>query len=94
VCVISASCSRPETHTVTIENQKYSPVSVTAAPGDTVLFINKDLVPHTVSALGVKGFDSGLIAAGGEWKLEAKSPGTFAYHCLLHPEMQGSVVVK
>ena len=80
------------THEVTIEGMKFEPAVVTVRPGDTVVWRNKDVVPHTATANGV--FDSKEIAAGKRWSWSARKPGRHAYVCTYHPGMQGTVVVQ
>ncbi|TFZ07605.1 cupredoxin domain-containing protein [Ramlibacter humi] len=80
------------THTVTIENMKFQPEALQVKKGDQVIWLNKDLVPHTATAAGK--FDSGAIASGKSWRWTAKSAGTVAYVCTYHPGMKGSVTVK
>lgn len=38
-------------------------------------------------------FDSGLLAAGRRFAHTFDRAGTFAYLCVLHPQMRGSVIV-
>src|SRR5947207_1268204 len=58
-------------HKVVIEAMQYSPAVIEAAPGDTVVWTNKDPFPHTVTSSGAQshGFDSGDIAPDRSWKL-------------------------
>lgn len=77
---------------VTIEGMKFDPAVVTVRPGDTVVWHNKDVVPHTATATGT--FDSKEIAAGKRWSWTARKPGRHAYVCTYHPGMQGTVVVE
>jgi len=82
-----------KTHTVTIENVQYGDRSLSVQRGDRIVWINKDLVPHTVSAdSGV--FDSGDLPAGARWAYTAKAPGTFGYHCRYHPTMVAQLIVQ
>ena len=60
--------------------------------GDTVVWVNKDPFPHTVTAAGA--FDSHDIPAGASWKYVARKPGDFAYICTLHPNMKGTLTVQ
>ena len=60
--------------------------------GDTVVWINKDPFPHTVTAKGV--FDSHAMAAGRSWTYTARKAGEFAYICTLHPTMKGTLKVE
>jgi plastocyanin len=82
----------PATHTVVIEDTAYAPAILTVKRGDTVVWINKDMYPHTVTAKGV--FDSHSIAVNGSWKYTAREAGEFAYICTLHPTMKGTLKVE
>jgi len=79
-------------HTVVIEGTNYVPATLTVKRGDTVVWINKDPFPHTVTAKGV--FDSHDIAAGRSWKYTARKAGEFAYICTLHPTMKATLKVE
>ena len=52
------------THTVTMAGMKFMPASLSVTKGDTVIWVNEDLVPHTATASNA-AFDSGAIPAGG-----------------------------
>ena len=80
------------THTVVIEAVKYTPESITVKHGDTVVWINKDPFPHTVTAKGV--FDSHVILPGRFWKYTPRKAGEYAYVCTLHPTMKGMLNVE
>jgi len=78
--------------TIQIAGFAFSPASVSVPAGTTVAWTNADSAPHTVTALD-GSFDSGIFDPGGGFAWEFTSPGTFAYQCALHPQMQGEVVV-
>jgi plastocyanin len=80
-------------HTVVIENMQFNPPQLTVHPGDRIVWVNKDLFPHTVTADG-KVFDSGSIAADASWGYLAAKKGSFAYNCTFHPTMQGRITVE
>ena len=79
-------------HTVAIDGTNYAPATLTVKRGDTVVWINKDPFPHTVTAKGA--FDSRDISAGRSWKYTASKTGEFAYICTLHPTMKGTLKVE
>jgi plastocyanin len=89
----SQSATGARTHSVTIENMQFSPATLTVHRGDRIVWVNKDLFPHTVTATN-KVFDSGAIAAGGSWTYVANKVGEFPYGCIFHPTMQGSLTVQ
>jgi plastocyanin len=80
------------THTVVIEAVSYKPETLTVNRGDTVIWVNKDPFPHTVTAKGL--FDSHSIDAGKSWKYTTKKAGEFSYICTFHPNMKGTLTVK
>ena len=79
--------------TVNIVNMAFSPGSISIGTGTTVTWYNGDTTVHTVTA-DDNSFNSGNIAVGGRYSKQFSTAGTFAYHCTLHPEMKGTVVVK
>lgn len=81
------------THTVSIKGFAFSPPRLAVAVGDTVGFVNGDLVVHTVTGDTAR-WDSGDLAAGRRWKVVTKSKGRLEYHCELHPTMKGTIVVE
>lgn len=68
-----------------------APASVKA--GAKVEVRNEDSTAHTVTA-DDGSFDAGEIAASGEGSFTAPSaPGTYAFHCNIHPSMKAELVV-
>lgn len=78
---------------VTIENYAYQPDPITIALGTTVVWTNRDEVQHTVVS-NDKLFLSPELEANQHFEFTFKKAGTFPYHCSLHPEMKGEVIVK
>lgn len=87
-----AATAVAETHTVTIVGMAFEPATLTVRRGDTVVWRNQDVVPHTATAPG--SFDSGLIAAAASWSWTAARAGRFDYVCSYHPGMKAAVVVQ
>jgi tyrosinase len=77
---------------VTIVDFDFDPAELSIAPGTNVVWINQGAAPHTVTA-DDGSFDSGQLEPGGTFTQLFDSEGTFAYHCEIHPNMVGSVVV-
>lgn len=90
--IVTAS-ARPVVHTVVIEGTRYEPQALTVRAGDTVVWINRDFFPHTVTAQA-GGFDSKAIATGKSWKYVARKAGVFPYICTLHPTMKATLRVE
>ncbi len=86
----SATAVRPVVH---IRNFAYVPDTITVAAGQSVLFVQDDQTPHTVTAAD-KSFDSGNLDQRATWAHAFAKPGTYAYVCAYHPNMKGTIVVK
>ena len=89
VCGVALAAGEPPdatTHTVTIEGMRFDPEHLTVTRGDTIVWVNKDLVPHTATSKAGM-FDSKTIAADESWSLVVRTEGEFAYDCTFHPTM-------
>ena len=81
-----------EEHIVEIHGLKFVPATVSAKPGDTISFVNKDVMPHTATS-DSGAWDSGTIDAGDEWTLDVKTGFGGGYACTFHPAMTGVLAV-
>jgi len=97
-------------HEVTIENAPGSstpgcepncfiPSTVTVEIGAIVTWANTDTAAHTATAGsaadGPSGvFDSSLIMSGSSYSYTADTTGTFDYFCMVHPWMEGTLIVE
>lgn len=88
-----AAVAHAASHTVLIEGFTFKPPALDVKPGDTVEFVNRDIVPHTATASNA-AFDSKTIPAGGRWTWTVKAPGRYAYECAFHPNMKGVLSVR
>ena len=83
------------TITITGEDgaQSFSPNPGTVTVGQTVAFFNADSIVHTATADG-GAFNTGNIAPGAtSVPITMTAAGNFGYHCAIHPDMVGSLVV-
>ena len=81
------------------EPECYDPSSVTISAGGTVTFVNSDTAPHTATSGnatdGPDGiWDSSLIMIDMSYSVTLDNPGTYDYFCMVHPWMQGIVIVE
>jgi len=83
---------KPAKHTVTIEAVAYQPEVAEVKRGDSIVWINKDPFPHTVTAAGK--FDSKEIKPGESWSYKVQQAGDVSYLCTLHPTMKATLHVK
>ena len=84
---------KPVSYTVSMDATAFDPPALTLAPGDTVVWVNKDPFPHTATA-PQGAFSSGSIAPGASWSYVAGKKGDFAYACTFHPLMKGTLHVQ
>lgn len=69
-----------------------APASV--APGATVTVTNMDGQAHTVTADDGSSFDVTVQGGGNATFTAPTKPGTYAFHCTIHRNMHGTLVVK
>ncbi|MEO6660581.1 MAG: cupredoxin domain-containing protein [Burkholderiaceae bacterium] len=89
---LASAAEKSATHKVIMKATSYAPLALTVKRGDTVVWVNEDPFPHTVTAAGA--FDSKSIAAGASWTYKARKAGEFAYTCTFHPNMKGTLKVE
>jgi len=80
------------THTVVIDGMRFQPEALTARRGDRIVWVNRDVVPHTATAKGA--FDSAVIPPGASWATTVGRRGHHEVVCTLHPMMKSSLDVK
>lgn len=77
-------------------NYAFAPASLTIKAGTMVVWTNATSAPHTVTT------DAGAPATiasdaipttGGTFSFTFTMPGTYHYHCSVHPYMTGTIVV-
>lgn len=78
---------------VTIKDFAFGPKEIAVPVGGTLTWTNKDAEPHTVLA-DDRSIASRAIDAGEQFAFRFDAPGTYAYHCSLHPYMTATVVVR
>ena len=78
---------------VTIRNFAFGPQIVTVKLGETVHWTNQDSEAHTVTS-DAGAFNSPVLQPGAGFSFTFTKPGTYRYHCTIHPFMTGKVVVS
>ena len=76
--------------TVKMAGLAFAPGTLTVAKGATVVFVNDDTAPHTVTARS-GGVDSGVLDPGRQFRLTASE--SFDYFCQVHPSMTAKIAV-
>ncbi len=83
-----------------VDNRCYIPADVTVDVGGEVTWSNDDSAAHTVTSGALSDddygsmFDSGLFLSGATFSVTFDEQGEFPYFCLVHPWMEGSVIVN
>lgn len=93
IVIAVGAAAKSRTHTVALRGMKNVPATLVVNAGDTVVWKNEDVVPHTATDRG-KSFDSGSIEPGGSWSYVANRKGTYFYYCAYHPNTKGKLVVR
>lgn len=78
---------------VPAEKCQFSPTTLWVDVGTRVTFINKDAVPHTVTGPLLAFGDSDALQKGDEVTYRFDNEGVFPYTCIIHPGMNGAIVV-
>jgi plastocyanin len=78
--------------TVTIKDFKFSPEPVQAKVGDVIAWTNSDTATHSAT-LDNGACDTKPIPVGATAMLVFTAPGTYTYHCSIHPtQMKGYTI--
>lgn len=88
---LAGANARAEVIQIRIANLAFEPASVTARVGDTVQWINGDILVHTATARN-GAFDV-MIQPNGKAGVVLKAAGRVDYYCKLHPNMIGHIAV-
>lgn len=90
---------------VTIQNLTFNPSTVTVNAGEAVTFTNKDSFAHTATADdgsfdtsptcdAAHTQDESCLKPNEPFSVTFQSPGTWTYHCKIHSNMHGTVIVN
>ncbi len=78
--------------TIRMAAARFQPATVTVPVGQTVRWVNDDSVAHTVTGAD-RGWTSGSVPPGGTFERRFDTPGKYAYLCVDHPRMTGTITV-
>ena len=88
----SSPPDQPKTYTVEIKDMKFVPEAITIKKGDTVLWVNRDIMNHDVTEEKTKAWTSSPIKTGGSWKMAVTNDAN--YYCSIHVVMKGTISVE
>lgn len=83
----------PAQHIVEIHKFKFSPKRLTVKAGDTITWVNMDIVPHTATA-DDESWDTGKIKKGERKRVTVGEGFRGSYFCRYHRTMKGSITVE
>lgn len=83
----------PPVYEAQIDKFTFAPDPVNVTAGATLTWTNQENVPHTVVGDNDE-FHSQVLNRSGKFSVTFDKPGTYSYHCSIHPFMKGQVVVK
>lgn len=86
--------SRDSSFNVVMQNFAFNPASLSVKVGTKVTWTNSDSAPHTVvSDPNGNMFNSQTLQEGDSFSFTFDKVGSFPYHCSIHPDMRGTIVV-
>jgi YVTN family beta-propeller protein len=89
----AAVLTRNAASTAAMNKFAFVPATLTISVGQSVSWTNADPIDHTTTSdTGV--WDSGRLGNGETFSTTFSQPGTYSYHCSVHPFMRGTVVVE
>ncbi|WP_210115521.1 cupredoxin domain-containing protein [Mycobacterium sp. DL99] len=89
----SPGTSVPTGPVITIEGMGFSSLGP-VAPGTEITIINNDEVEHSVTSRTKGLFDVHIEGKGRATLTAPQEPGEYAFYCLYHPAMLGTLTVK
>ena len=87
----AASATAPPVVVIAIGAMAFSTPKTPIKAGDTVEWVNRDIVDHT--ATDKSGLWNVSMAPGQSARVVMKKAGTFDYYCRYHPNMVARLVV-
>ena len=86
------AAAQSKTVEVTIEHFAFTPANLIVAAGDTLVFVNRDIVPHTATASD-NSWTTGEIAHGASAHVTLPTRPEADYFCKFHPVMKGHLTI-
>jgi plastocyanin len=89
--IVGMSPAHAETVRIVMENVGFAPPDATAAVGDAIEWVNKDIFAHTATARN--GDWEATVEPDQTARTVLSKAGTVEYYCRYHPNMTGRIVV-
>lgn len=99
---LTACAPKAGPNDVFVKDLRFNPKKLTVSAGTTVTWTNFDQTAHTITsdsndttdAPKAQKFTSKPLSPGDTYKHTFDTPGTYKYHCSIHPYLTGEVIVK
>jgi plastocyanin len=72
----------------------FRPAVLEVERGDTVIWVNRDIVPHTATGTSKPAWSTGTLVQDQRGQYVPRQSGTTQYFCELHPVMQGKLIIQ
>ena len=82
------------TYNIEISNFAFNPSEIKIKRGETVVWINRDSAPHTVTSDSGNEINSPQLSNEQVYSHSFSNTGTFNYYCSVHPSMKATVIVE
>lgn len=93
----SILCHSGQVCTVIMQDSSFSPQTISAQRGATMVWLNRDSVPHTSTSYTASGWHSGFIALGQSYSPTVGSSfivdSSYYCHCNVHASMVGVIKI-
>lgn len=90
----AAPATGPQRRVVVIRGMAFVPSSLTVQQGDTIVWVNEDIVPHTATGLQPAAWTTGTLLHAQRGRVVAREKGVIAYTCDFHPTMKGALTIQ
>lgn len=84
---------KAQTHTVQITGFKFLPATLSVRSGDKILWVNRDIAPHTATAVD-ESWDTGALEKDQSVVTVVGEAITGNYFCRFHPHMKAELKLR
>lgn len=91
VVACGAAAAKSSRLEIAMRGNSYGPRRAEVTLGDTVIWINRDIVRHDAAKPGL--FDSGELMGGERYQWIPADTGLVEYRCSIHQRMRGEIRV-
>lgn len=90
---VKAADTGPKTHAITITNFEFAPNNLIVSVHDTIIWTNRDIIPHTASA-DDGSWDTGHIGVNETASIDVTDAMGTSYFCRFHPSMKAGLTTR